>query len=103
MPQIGTSGSMSGEWKRGDWPTASSYRATPRLYLFFCMKTRVNALFCMKTRVNAVFCMEARVNAPFCMKTRVKALFRSPGLRRADQSHYRSTFMIDWCRCGAVE
>jgi hypothetical protein len=32
MPQIGTSGSMSGEWKRGDWPTASSYRATPRLY-----------------------------------------------------------------------
>jgi DDE superfamily endonuclease len=32
MPQIGTSGSMSGEWKRGDWSTASSYRATPRLY-----------------------------------------------------------------------
>jgi hypothetical protein len=41
MPQIGTSGSMSGEWKRGDWSTASSYRATPRLYPAFAALRRL--------------------------------------------------------------
>ena len=33
MPEIGTSGSMSGDGKRGVGRMAPSYRAHPRLYL----------------------------------------------------------------------
>ncbi len=55
MPEIGTSGSMSGDGKRGVGQSAPSHRARPRLYcanfpLFpisrACIRSSTTAIFC---------------------------------------------------------
>jgi hypothetical protein len=45
MPAIGTSGSMSGDGKRGVGHSAPSYRAHPRLYLCDITKLSVDVRY----------------------------------------------------------